>query len=292
MTRRIDIRPSYESARRATEIMANAQPQPSKASRLIRHVLLWSLVSAARLSVAGPANADWERHERRGQIEVFSEFGIDVDFVLTELQSVADEIRQKLELPPPARPIQIILFSSARGYRTHLANSIPESARRRAIFYRNGDVFQIYAYRSQALITDLRHEFTHALLHQALPYVPLWMDEGLAEYFEEAPDARAASQRLAGTKWKSRMGWTPGLKRLEQIPSADQMDADDYRDSWAWITYLMNGSPASRELLKTYLLAVSAGEAPGSFNEWAITRQPLVIKGVGSYFRRFQISLR
>ena len=38
------------------------------------------------------------------------------------------------------------------------------------------------------LAVDLRHETTHAVLHGLLPMVPLWLDEGLAEYFE-APEA-------------------------------------------------------------------------------------------------------
>ena len=35
--------------------------------------------------------------------------------------------------------------------------------------------------------TDLRHELTHALLHGVLQDVPLWLDEGLAVYFELPP---------------------------------------------------------------------------------------------------------
>ena len=42
------------------------------------------------------------------------------------------------------------------------------------------------------LRTDLRHELTHALLHGVLKDVPLWLDEGLAGFFELPPDARRA----------------------------------------------------------------------------------------------------
>ncbi len=53
-----------------------------------------------------------------------------------------------------------------------------------------------------------------------------------------------------------------------------------------------DGVPSSRSYLRQYLQAISAGEAPGMFSEWVAARDPEVIKRVGSYFRRFQISLR
>ena len=36
----------------------------------------------------------------------------------------------------------------------------------------------------QSEADDLRHEMTHAYLHAVVPNVPLWLDEGLAKYFE------------------------------------------------------------------------------------------------------------
>ena len=49
---------------------------------------------------------------------------------------------------------------------------------------------------------DLRHECTHALLHAALPYVPLWLDEGLASLYEEC-EFSADELRLVGLEnWR------------------------------------------------------------------------------------------
>ena len=42
----------------------------------------------------------------------------------------------------------------------------------------------VYTYWGDRIQQDLRHELTHALLHSVLKDVPLWLDEGLAEYFE------------------------------------------------------------------------------------------------------------
>ena len=51
----------------------------------------------------------------------------------------------------------------------------------------------VYTYSSPRLEEDLRHEATHALLRGGYGDLPLWLDEGLAEYFEtpaDTPDAQ------------------------------------------------------------------------------------------------------
>src|SRR5947209_8380306 len=51
-----------------------------------------------------------------------------------------------------------------------------------------GDELPVYTFNGDHIRQDLRHELTHALLHSVLKDVPLWLDEGLAEFFELPPD--------------------------------------------------------------------------------------------------------
>ena len=46
----------------------------------------------------------------------------------------------------------------------------------------------VYTFWSDHLRQDLRHELTHALLNGVTKEVPLWLDEGLAEYYELPPE--------------------------------------------------------------------------------------------------------
>lgn len=235
---------------------------------------------------------EWAVYQKTESIELFAEFSVDVPRIVAQLDSVRSEFQQLFGLSVDQGNVQLILFKSPGSYRAYLQHKIPEARHRRAIFYRNGDVYQVYAYRHADLIEDIRHEYAHALLHHALPYVPLWIDEGIAEFIEDQPADRENSARLSGMKWRCRSGWQPNLNQLEKIPSASSMTSAHYRDSWAWIHYLVNESDTTRGLLRDYLQAISAGEAPGAFTEWAPQRDTLVVKRVGSYFRRFRISLR
>jgi hypothetical protein len=250
------------------------------------------LATIALLGTCPCAHADWAVKDVSGNLHLFSEFPIDPQTVQRQFQEIKAQLSQHLGLDVGDTRVEVILFASSRGYRSYLAGKLTESSRRRAIFYRNNDVLQVYAYRNRYLNQDLRHELTHALLHSTLPYIPLWIDEGLAEYFEEPASDRKSSARMASVRWKSRLGWTPDLRQLEQITSAASMSADDYRDSWAYVEFLLNSSPESRQLFAKYLQAISAGEAPGNFSEWAPIRQTLAPGRISSYFRRFQNPLR
>lgn len=234
----------------------------------------------------------WVTQEKMGNLEIFGEVQLNSHVIAEQLKSVRNELDTHLQLGGGQAIVQVVVYSSRTSYRQHLGQQIPEAASRRAIFYKNGELYQIYTFRHADLLTDLRHEYTHALLHQSLPFVPLWIDEGLAEYFEELPSARGNSGRLRAMRWKCRTGWKPGLADLERIPNAASMTSDDYKNSWAWIHYLINDSDASRAQLTGYLQAIAAGEAPGRFSEWLSQRNAGVLARVGSYFRKFRFALR
>lgn len=239
----------------------------------------------------GRSNSRWVVQEKDGNIEYYCEFDPGLPQLKSTIRNVAAELEELTGLRPTEASIQIILFSDHKSYVRYLASQIPEARFRKALFYRNEDVYQVYAYRSRSLITDIRHELTHAILHQNLKFVPLWIDEGLAELLEETRSQRQTSTRLAAVKWKTRVGWSPSLKRLEAITSAADMDEDDYRDSWAWTHFLVNESRDSRQFLHEYLKTISRGEAPGPFSKFLAERDATAENRINSYFRKFQFSL-
>ncbi|MEZ6122392.1 MAG: hypothetical protein R3C49_04360 [Planctomycetaceae bacterium] len=240
-----------------------------------------------------PASAQrWLVQEKHDGFRIFAESSVGTAEIVRQLMAVRRELDGLLQLPRTDHDVQVIIFDSQQNYRNYLGGRLPEALRRRAIFYKSGELFQIYVWRHSDLTTDLRHEYTHALLHQSLPYIPLWIDEGLAEFMEEQPHLRAASSRQSSMKWRCRTGWKPSLQQLEKIPSAAAMSDEHYRDSWAYVSFLLNDSDQSRALLRSYLQAVSAGEAAGRFSDWTASRDPEVTNRVGSYFRKIRLSLR
>ena len=101
---------------------------------------------------------------------------------------------------PPSRSTSTCSPTPAQ-HRTYIEAHYPDIPYRRALFIKEHGLAGLYAYRHADLAVDLRHECTHAMLHASLPYVPLWLDEGLAEYFEATarrPGVRPSAFRRPG----------------------------------------------------------------------------------------------
>ncbi|OYW14949.1 MAG: hypothetical protein B7Z55_15370, partial [Planctomycetales bacterium 12-60-4] len=184
---------------------------------------------------AAPAVADeWVDEQQHGSFIFHADFPLkDVTSVVEGLGELQKDIEATLGLKCGEREIHIHLFRTRWGYAQYIRRNVPEGAGRPALFVAGNDVGRVYAYRHRDLDVDLRHETTHALLHNALPYVPLWLDEGLAEYFEMPVNRRFdGSPHRRSLQWAIRFGWKPNLAALEGNHTLSEMDGNDYRDAW------------------------------------------------------------
>jgi hypothetical protein len=140
---------------------------------------------------------------------------------------------------------------------------------RPALFILEGGSPGVYTYRKSDLDVDLRHECTHALLHSALPVVPLWLDEGLAKYFEVPAAQRAFDHPYFDDlkwKWSLRLGMVRTIESLEQREDLTQMDAADYRCSWAWVHFMLHGPEAAHRALVQYVASYQQWEPAGKLS--------------------------
>ena len=112
-----------------------------------------------------------------------------------------------------------ILFDTAQRYQTFMDQEFPRFPHRRAFFVESDTRLTIYAYWGDRVAEDLRHEVTHGYLHTMVAHLPLWMDEGLAEYFEVPRGHRGLNrdhlELLISAIQQQR--WAPNMARLEQL---------------------------------------------------------------------------
>jgi hypothetical protein len=84
--------------------------------------------------------------------------------------------------------------------------------------------------------------------------LPLWLDEGLAEYFEGPGDRHGLNpDHLSRLPDDLKTGWRPDLARLETLVDLKEVSPRDYRESWAWVHYLLNQQGADKAALLAYL---------------------------------------
>jgi len=175
--------------------------------------------------------------------------------LIRELQAERDDIYTTLSLPPSDEPIFVHLFRDADTYHEQLARKFPMVPNRRAFFVETDTRLHVYAHWSDRVGEDLRHEVAHGYLHASVPTIPLWIDEGLAEYFE-VPRGRGGLNRphlQLLTDMIEHNGWHPDLVKLEAFRSAGDMQQEHYAEAWAWVYFLLHSTPERRELLTEYL---------------------------------------
>jgi hypothetical protein len=182
------------------------------------------------------------------------------------LQALERDMKQHLDFRPRLddNPVEIYVLDDRNAFSHFLKFYYPELPPRRAFFLAQGSQRIVYTYASPRLEEDLRHEATHALLHGAFGDLPLWLDEGLAEYFEtDLAQPGAARDRIGPIAEDLASGWSPNLSRLEGLTEIREMSPRDYREAWAWVHLFLNESPAEKTVLLTSL-AESSGtpEAP------------------------------
>jgi len=241
----------------------------------------WLAVAAvAGLALAycrsGYAAGAWADQRVAGPFVCRADFPLDeLQKLLGELAQLQEDLVQSLDVPAADEWIEIYLFHDQATYRTYLKRQFPELPYRRALYVKRNGPGIVLAYRSNELDVDLRHECTHALLHAVLPMVPLWLDEGLAEYFEVAPSRRAfGNEYLPGIRWKARLGMAPQLGKLENKGAVEQMGSAEYRDAWAWVHFMLNGPAEVNDELQRFLADIRAHTPPGLLSQRLEHRLP------------------
>lgn len=237
-------------------------------------------------------------HEvRSGQCVIISDQPCSAQHpLLRSIETLPDEICRELQLPSCQQVIMVYLFADRQRYEAYMHCQFPELPNRRAFFIahsdpRRGDELCIYTYWGEQLQEDLRHELTHATLHSVLRNVPMWLDEGLAEFFESPRNTNglhathlkelAFGNELADPTW-------PPLECLEKLTAVQYMTTADYRASWGIVYWLLRATPQGRAALLHYLQRLRGTDKPPPFKPQLQQVLPQFAEAVRDHMQRLR----
>jgi hypothetical protein len=192
----------------------------------------------------------------REQLAVHSDFALPSHHrLLDELVALRVDLNRRLALPNSDEPIHVYLFESADRFKGFMKIYHPDFPDRRAFFLETDTKLSVYTQWGDRIAVDLRHEIAHGYLHSLLPDIPLWLDEGLAKFYEAPRSERGLNRPLFSllAERMRRERWRPDLKRLEQLDPAKDMSLDDYAESWAWVYFLLESRPECADILRAYV---------------------------------------
>ncbi len=233
---------------------------------------LLGLAGQATDAIAGP---DWIRLRS-------SNFTLEGNVPERDLRAVAlrfEQFREVLNrLLPNASlvtptPLSVVVFASRRDFKQVLPlfNGKPIEAAGYALASPVGTSIAICLEYGEQAYPIIYHEYGHLLVGNAVPHLPVWASEGLAEYyrtFELSDDGKTArvGRRLSDYEISQ-------LQGRNLIPMSDLLSAGHdselynvskdrsrfYTQSWALVHYLLLGNPARKGQFNQYVNQVAAG---------------------------------
>ncbi len=186
------------------------------------------------------------------QLEIYTDFRLPKQHrLLAELTALRADLSADLSLPVSDEPIRVYLFETGDEFRRFMNRSYPTFPTRRAFFIETDTRLSVYAYWGDRIAEDLRHEVAHGYLHAVVPNLPLWLDEGLAEYFEVSRGHHGLNRpHLQELLYRyEQQTWSPELARLEKLESVADMQQVDYAEAWAWVHLMLHSTAGRRELM-------------------------------------------
>lgn len=160
-------------------------------------------------------------------------------------------------------PVRFFLWRTNEGYRSFLATKGIDGANTGGLFFVAGQdaglTTWLEGYNRQRLFHVLQHEGFHQFAHLRLgDDLPIWANEGLAEYFGEGILVRGRLElglvpagRLRALQQALREGKCFGFGELlamtsqqwsHNVTSGDARAAMQYTQSWSMVQFLVHGS--------------------------------------------------
>lgn len=248
------------------------------------------MLTAMLLSTASSAHATWPAEMSVGNVQCHANFALEpYRGLLSEVAVLQQDLHDKLGVSVAREPIHLYLFHHQSVYKSYLNKYFPDVPYRRALFIKSRGPGMVFAHLNNEFAVDVRHESTHALLHATLPMVPLWLDEGLAEYFEVPREDRASGNPHQGTtKWNARLGLLGKIESLEELRELSDMGRGEYRNAWAWVHFMLHGPPEAREELVRFLADIEAHVPPGKLSRRLRVRIPNLDRAFAEHFQRWE----
>jgi hypothetical protein len=207
--------------------------------------------------------------------------------LLKDLTNLQTDLVRLLGIAPAKEPIELYLLHDKATYASYVGRYLPNVPYRRALYIKSQGPGRVFAYLSRDFEIDVRHECTHALLHASLPVVPLWLDEGLAQYFEVGGPRRTAEHpHFESTRSALRWSSAPKLAVLEGKTDVSEMGQTEYRDSWAWVHFMLEGPVEAHRELNGFLADIQHRTPPGRLSARLAEQVPQLEWQFAEHFRR------
>ena len=263
---------------------------------------LFALLLAATVLSGSHARAgDWVR-VRSPHFTIEGDVGAgDLRTLARRLEKFRDVVGREL---PPARlatptPVTVLVYASRREFRgvVPLYNGEPIDIEGFAVASSVGASIAISVGRDAAPYPVVYHEYAHLLIRNGLPGAPLWLQEGLAEYYRAFELTRDGRQAILGKPVVGRQfSRLPGrLLRMSELLAVDETSklynvGQDrnrfYAQCWLLVHYLKHEDAARGAQFTDYISRLAARQPAGAAFSEAFPRADQLGSELAIYIER------
>ena len=214
----------------------------------------WTTLTIDELTIYSSANDSTTRDVASGLLR------------LRDALSAVTKLRVRSPLPT-----RVIIFGDQRGFAAYCEAAIGRSDHLTGLFLSHPEGNHLLIDGSAHSVDRVAyHELTHYFLRNTIPGdVPLWFNEGLAEFYSTFRQRNDAVE--VGLPVEEHIDWlrTQTLIPLKELLAINRQSKEYhegnrqgvfYAESWALVHYLMIGSPERRDQLGTYVGLIHGGQ--------------------------------
>jgi hypothetical protein len=251
--------------------------RPRLSRRLTAALLVLAVIGC--VGNGAPSVARAAPPESKLQLHVVDaiEFVIDHELSRERLEELAGHMRDverqmqdELGVPPLEKTVRVYLFATHAAFSNYVRQHIPsvgrtDAAVRHGVFLLRQERPFVFLASNDDLVQSLRHETVHVVLNTSHPALPIWIDEGLAQCYEN-PDGSHHSERAERVLKNDllRRG-APKAQSLEKLRTMSQLGPREYAGCWANLEALL-ASPSGRTTLSDYLANLREGKSATSLS--------------------------
>jgi tetratricopeptide (TPR) repeat protein len=267
----------------------------------------WILIVIALAALARPASALPQKRDpwielRTASFTILSNaderrtraYGADLE----RLRDALDQISPGLALSSPV-PTYVFVFKDTVSFRPYQKDYKGEPLEAGGYFLSRplASYLVISADPAGEPQPVLYHEFIHHVMRNNYAHLPLWLHEGIAEYystFKVGPDevriGLPVPEHLAWLRRHNLIPLTTLFAVNESSPEYNESSRRGgfYAESWVLVHYLISGNPDRRRQALEYLRLAQAGASPDRLLSQGLTADPASLeRELRNYVQRY-----
>jgi len=198
----------------------------------------------------------------------------DLQSIAAEFERFRDAIGQLMGPSATATivPVVVVVFPSEKAFEPFKPRFRGKQVEAEGLFVGTSDVNYIGVVSGRRDVRALLHEYAHLMFANVAPNIPLWLGEGLAEFYSTFELRKDGREVVVGRPIRPHVSMLQsdrllslaeltGVRHDSRLYNEGNRRTMFYAQSWALVHYLLAGEPPRADKVTEYIRLIETGTA-------------------------------